>query len=85
MNEQINVDLSKSTAEKCDKCKHPFFMQVFQLRKISRFATGSPQDAMVPMPTFACANCGHVNEGFVRVFPQDGVDDAEEITDKSEE
>jgi len=35
------------------------------LRKASRFITGTAQDALIPIPVFACSKCGHVNEEFL--------------------
>ena len=44
-------------------------MNVFQeglmLRKASKFLTGTQQDALIPLPVFSCAKCGHVNEEFL--------------------
>jgi lysophospholipase L1-like esterase len=34
------------------------------LRKASKFITGTPQDSIIPVPTFICAQCGKVNEEF---------------------
>jgi hypothetical protein len=32
------------------------------IRKASKFITGTPQDALIPIPVFACAKCKHINE-----------------------
>ena len=31
----------------------------------NKFLTGTPQDALIPLPVFSCAKCGHVNESFL--------------------
>ena len=31
------------------------------LRKASRFLTGTPNDALIPIPVFACTKCGHID------------------------
>ena len=35
------------------------------LRTASKFVTGTPEDAIVPIPVFACDKCGHINEKFI--------------------
>jgi len=35
------------------------------LRKASKFLTGTAQDALIPIPVFACGKCGHVNKDFL--------------------
>jgi hypothetical protein len=32
------------------------------LKKVPALMTGSPQDTIVPFPTYACKDCGHVND-----------------------
>jgi hypothetical protein len=31
------------------------------LKKVPALMTGSPQDTIVPFPTYSCKDCGHVN------------------------
>lgn len=65
-NEQVNLNISldKTTSIACDECGNETFTQVLFLRKASKFLTGTAQDALVPIPTFACAKCDYVNEEF---------------------
>jgi len=65
-NEQVklNISLDKTTPIVCDECGNETFTQVLLLRKASKFLTGTAQDALMPIPTFACAKCNHVNEEF---------------------
>jgi len=58
----LNITLDKTTPVKCDVCENETFQEVVLLRKASRFVTGTPQDALIPIPAFACTKCGHVNE-----------------------
>jgi uncharacterized Zn finger protein len=58
----LNITLDKTTPVKCDACENETFQEVVLLRKASRFVTGTPQDALIPIPAFACTKCGHVNE-----------------------
>jgi len=60
----LNISLDKTTPIVCDECGNETFTQVLLLRKASKFITGTTQDALMPIPTFACAKCNHVNEEF---------------------
>ena len=61
----MNISLDKTTELVCDECGNHSFQEVALLRKASRFITGTAQDAMIPIPVFACSKCGHVNEEFL--------------------
>ena len=58
----LNITLDKTTSVVCDECGSETFQEVVLLRKASRFVTGTSQDALIPIPAFACVKCGHVNE-----------------------
>jgi uncharacterized Zn finger protein len=60
---QMNVDFNQTTSLECDKCKNETFTQVFYIRKLSALLSPSGEESLIPVPTFACAECGHVNEG----------------------
>lgn len=58
----LNITLDKTTPVACNECSGETFQEVVLLRKASRFVTGTAQDALIPIPAFACVKCGHVNE-----------------------
>jgi hypothetical protein len=60
----LNISLDKTTPIVCDECGCESFIQVTFLRKVSRFIAGTDQDALIPIPSFACSKCGHVNDEF---------------------
>ena len=60
---QMNVDFNQTTSLECDKCKNETFTQVFYIRKLSALLSPSGEESLIPVPTFACTGCGHVNEG----------------------
>jgi hypothetical protein len=62
---KLNVSLNKTVAFECDECQNQVFIQGVLLRKASKFLTGTTQDAVVPIPIFACSKCGHVNQEFI--------------------
>lgn len=60
----LNIGLDKTTPIVCDECGNDTFNQVLKLRKASKFLTGTDQDALIPIPTFECVMCHHINEEF---------------------
>lgn len=64
MQQQLNIPLDKSTPLVCEECQNETFKQVFFLRTVSKFIAGTDQDGLIPIPSFACTSCGHVNNEF---------------------
>jgi hypothetical protein len=62
---KVNVSLDKTTPILCEKCEGQAFTSALILRKVSKFLTGTPQDGLFPVETFACVSCGHVNSEFI--------------------
>lgn len=64
-NPQMRVNLAEhGKAITCEKCNNDKFTEIMFLYKISKLITGAAQDTIVPMPSFTCTSCGHVNEEF---------------------
>lgn len=61
---QPQVDFSKSTGVKCEKCESEYFQEVYVIRKVSKLIAMTDQDVVAPMNTFRCADCGHINDEF---------------------
>lgn len=61
---KIQVNVMDSPNIKCEKCENIFFEKVTIIKKISKLLTGSPEDQLVPMETYVCRKCGHMNEEF---------------------
>jgi uncharacterized Zn finger protein len=62
---RLNIDLTKTQEVVCEKCEGKVFTEGLMLRKASKFLAGTAQDALIPLPVFACSACGHVNEDFL--------------------
>lgn len=62
---KLNIDLNKTLPIVCEKCGSQTFQEGLLIRKASKFLTGTQQDAIIPIPTFSCTQCGHVNEEFL--------------------
>jgi hypothetical protein len=58
------IDPKNSTPIKCESCENETFVEVVFLRKISKLLTGQPQDTVIPIPTFKCSSCNHINKDF---------------------
>jgi hypothetical protein len=61
---KIRLGLDNSTPIICEACGNDTFIEAQYLRKVSKLLTGSPEDMVMPVPTFLCAKCKHVNENF---------------------
>ena len=60
---QMNVDFDQTVGLECDECKNETFKQVFYIRKLSALLSPTGEESLIPVPTFACVKCGHVNKG----------------------
>ena len=63
-NMQEQIDISKTSAIKCEKCENQTFKQSLLLRKLSALVSPNGQETLVPVQVFACEKCGHVNSEF---------------------
>ena len=61
---QIQVNVMDAPNVKCEECGKIYFEKVTVIKKISKLLTGSPEDQLVPMETYVCRSCGHMNEDF---------------------
>ena len=62
---QMQVDMSQTTAEICEKCENDTFTQVYKIRKLSALLSPTGKPTMIPMQVFTCAKCGHINSAFL--------------------
>jgi hypothetical protein len=59
-----NVDLSSAKDVTCEKCASSKFKEIAFIKRVSALVSPSGKEAIVPVGTFACADCGHVNAEF---------------------
>ena len=55
---QPKIDASQAKDMNCPHCNNPYFIQAVMVKKISRFVTGTTNDAVLPIDVFLCGNCG---------------------------
>jgi len=60
----IKVNLQDASEVVCQGCGNNTFVQVVFIRHISALVSPSGKEADVPVATFACNSCGHVNDKF---------------------
>ena len=61
---QEQIDISKTSAVKCEKCENQTFKQTLLIRKLSALVSPNGQETIIPVGAFACDSCGHVNKEF---------------------
>ena len=64
---QEQIDFSKTSEIKCEKCGNCTFKQTLLMRKMSALVAPNGQETIIPMAVFACEKCGHVNKEFADV------------------
>lgn len=63
--QQVNIDLNQATDIECSKCGHKFFHEVTFFKKISALLSPTGQEGILPIPTYACLECGNINDEFL--------------------
>ena len=63
-------DIINAKSVVCEKCneKEKYsdkFQNVFLIKKISALVSPNGKEIHVPIPVFACVECGHVNHDFL--------------------
>jgi len=72
---QVKIPLDKTIGITCEKCGSIAFQEALILRKVSKFLTGDAQDGVMPISTFVCAKCGHINKEF---YPKELINNEQE-------
>ena len=62
------INIQQTTEVKCEACENETFVEVAFIRKASKLLTGSSSDSLIPIPTFACSKCHHINKEFTPKF-----------------
>lgn len=61
---RMNVDLTNALDVVCEECGCKTFREVAFIKKVSALVSPTGKEAVVPVGTFSCAACGHVNKEF---------------------
>ena len=63
--QRISVDLNQASDIECTKCGNKFFHEVTFFKKISALLSPTGQEGIIPIPTYACLECGNINDEFL--------------------
>jgi len=48
----------------CESCEGRFFRQIHAFKRLSALISPTGKEQIVPVPSFRCDDCGHINEEF---------------------
>ena len=63
-NNQMRVNPLDLPNVECEKCENIFYDKVTIIKKVSKLLTGSATDELVPIETYVCTECSHINKEF---------------------
>jgi hypothetical protein len=63
--QQIRVNLKDAEDISCNECENLYFVPAVSMKRVSALLSPTGQEAMVPLQTFQCSKCGHVNKEFL--------------------
>ncbi len=63
--QRVSIDLNQASDIACTNCGGKFFHQVTFFKKISASLSPTGQEGILPIPTYACVECGNINEEFL--------------------
>lgn len=66
-----NVDLSNAVDIVCESCGSRQFREVAFIKRVSPLVSPSGKEMIVPVGTFSCAACNHVNAQFDPFAPKE--------------
>ena len=64
-NAQVNIKPEDLKDIVCENCGCKYFRQVNAFKRVSALISSSGKEQIVPLPTFRCDDCGHINEEFL--------------------
>ena len=70
MEQQIRINPNDLTDVVCEECGHDTYREVVYIKKVSALMSPNGRESFIPVPTFACAKCGHVNSSFKQDTPR---------------
>jgi hypothetical protein len=51
----------------CENCGGRFFRQVHAFKQVPAILSQQGKEEIIPIPTFRCDDCGHINEEFMPI------------------
>jgi uncharacterized protein YlaI len=59
-----NINLSSMDDVLCDECKNDTFKETIRFKSQSKIMSPDGKNKLIPIQTFMCEKCGHVNTLF---------------------
>lgn len=59
-----NINPINTPDVSCEECGNILFEKVTILKKVSKLLIGATKDEIVPIETYMCKSCGHINKDF---------------------
>jgi len=63
--QRVSIDLNQASDIACSNCGNKFFHEVTFFKKISALLSPTGQEGIIPIPTYACLQCGNINDEFL--------------------
>jgi transcription elongation factor Elf1 len=63
--QQLRLNPKDLQDVKCEECGSELFRECVLIKKVSALLSPNGRESFVPLPTFACIKCNHVNAAFV--------------------
>lgn len=76
---QINVNLNSAPELHCLECNSIFFQEVTFFKKLSALISPTGQDAIIPITTYTCVECGAIASELLPIGFSTGDDNGENI------
>ncbi len=62
--EKLKINPSDLTSVTCESCQNDTFEEAYFLKRVSALISPDGQEKFVPVPTFKCTKCSHINAQF---------------------
>jgi DNA-directed RNA polymerase subunit RPC12/RpoP len=61
----MGLKLEDMTDIVCENCGCRYFNQVHAFKRVSALLSPTGKEQIMPVPSFRCSDCGHINEEFL--------------------
>ena len=65
MGRSVGLKLEDMTDIVCENCGCRYFNQVHAFKRVSALLSPTGKEQIMPVPSFRCSDCGHINEEFI--------------------
>lgn len=64
---QANINIKPEDLKniECDACGGRFFREIQAFKRLSALISPTGKEQIIPIPSFRCDDCGHINEEFM--------------------